>query len=405
MELFKNTNYDFLGKKWPAIILSLVMIAAGIVSIIVRGGLRYGIDFEGGALMYVRFTQKPSDDQIRSAISAHIPGREITVQPVVGENEVMIGTELQDERALEAMRQSMVSALAAAFGKPQAGKIDFNNASQSQLADVLRDPLQRAGAGLNEQQLQDVTRAMLDYRNTPPQSGLVNSLDDLSKVPGVTPAVMTALKEAAYTSGYTIRGVEIVGPKVGRELREQALMATLLALAGMLVYIAFRFEWIYGVGAVVAVFHDTIITVGLFSIFNKPIDLTVVAALLTLIGYSMNDTIVIFDRIRENLKILRRENLVTIVNRSINETLSRTALTTGLTFMTVVALFIWGGQVLNGFAFALVVGIIVGTYSTMFIASPIVIFWHNFVNSRKTAAVRAAPVKESVRGGTAKPVK
>ncbi len=154
----------------------------------------------------------------------------------------------------------------------------------------------------------------------------------------------------------------------------------------MLVYIAFRFEWIYGVAAVIAVFHDTIITIGLFSLFNKQIDLTVIAALLTLVGYSMNDTIVTFDRIRENLKLQMRGSFRDIVNTSINQTLSRTVLTSGLTFLTALSLFLFGGQVLNGFSFALVVGIIVGTYSSIFVASPILIFWHDQAESRKRRA-------------------
>jgi preprotein translocase subunit SecF len=178
----------------------------------------------------------------------------------------------------------------------------------------------------------------------------------------------------------------MVGPKVGGELRTKAVLATLYALGGMLVYIAFRFEWIYGVAAVVACFHDTIITIGLFSLFNKEITLTVIAALLTLVGYSMNDTIVIFDRIRENLKLLRREPLESLINKSVNQTLSRTVMTSGLTFLTVVALFLFGGPVLHGFSFALVVGIIIGTYSSVFVASPIVLFWHNWADDRKRTA-------------------
>jgi preprotein translocase subunit SecF len=157
------------------------------------------------------------------------------------------------------------------------------------------------------------------------------------------------------------------------------------------VYIAFRFEWIYGVAAVVAVFHDTIITIGLFSLFGKEISLTVVAALLTLVGYSMNDTIVVFDRIRENLKLLRREPLESLINRSVNQTLSRTVLTSGLTLLTALSLFLFGGSVLNGFAFALVVGIIVGTYSSIFVASPILIFWQSFMESRKKRPQSAPP--------------
>jgi preprotein translocase subunit SecF len=206
-----------------------------------------------------------------------------------------------------------------------------------------------------------------------------------------------------------------VGPKVAGDLRKQAVEATLLALGGMLVYIWFRFEWIYGVGAVVACFHDTIITIGMFSLFNKEISLTVIAALLTLVGYSMNDTIVIFDRIRENLKIFRRESLESLINKSVNQTLSRTILTSGLTFMTVMALFLFGGPVLNGFSFALVIGILIGTYSSVFVASPIVLFWHNFADQRKRrpspalagggTVVRPEVVPGPVTGGQKPPAK
>jgi preprotein translocase subunit SecF len=189
--------------------------------------------------------------------------------------------------------------------------------------------------------------------------------------------------------------VEIVGPKIGRELRQQAFMATLLALAGMLVYIAFRFEWIYGVAAVLAVFHDVVITIGLFSLTDKEISLTVVAALLTLVGYSMNDTIVVFDRIRENLKVLRKLKFPELVNTSINQTLNRTVMTSGLTFVTVLALLLFGGQVLHGFAFALAVGILVGTYSSIFIASPILIFWHGVLERRKKTRLAGAPARRT----------
>ena len=177
--------------------------------------------------------------------------------------------------------------------------------------------------------------------------------------------------------------MEIVGPKIGADLRAQAIRVVLYALLAMLIYIAFRFEWIYGVAAVIAVFHDTIITIGLFSLFNKEIDLTVIAALLTLVGYSMNDTIVTFDRIRENIRLQKRGSFVEIVNTSINQTLSRTILTSGLTLLTALSLFLFGGQVLSGFSFALVAGIIVGTYSSIFVASPILIFWQDLVDKRK----------------------
>ncbi len=170
--------------------------------------------------------------------------------------------------------------------------------------------------------------------------------------------------------------MDIVGPKVGAQLRRQAILATLYALMGMLVYIAFRFEWVYGAAAVIAVFHDVLITLGFFSLFHYEISLTVIAALLTLVGYSMNDTIVIFDRVRENLRLMRRESFTEIVNKSINQTLSRTILTSGLTFLTVLVLYIMGGEVLRAFSFAMVVGVVVGTYSSFGIAAPIVVFWN-----------------------------
>jgi preprotein translocase subunit SecF len=206
--------------------------------------------------------------------------------------------------------------------------------------------------------------------------------------------VLQVLRDNLSVAPFTILSADVVGPKIGAELRSKAIQATLFALAGMLVYIAFRFEWIYGVAAVLAVFHDTVITIGLFSLFDKEISLTVVAALLTLVGYSMNDTIVVFDRIRENLKVMRRESFANLINLSINQTLSRTVMTSGLTFLTALALWLFGGDVLNGFSFALVVGIIVGTYSSVFIASPILIFWQNFMQSRKPAAAQP-PAKQT----------
>jgi preprotein translocase subunit SecF len=205
-----------------------------------------------------------------------------------------------------------------------------------------------------------LAKQLTDYRDKQAR-GVVANLDDLRQA-GATPVVISTLRDAFYTGPFAVVNVEIVGPKVGADLRRQAVFVTLYALAGMLVYIALRFELVYGAAAVLAVFHDVLITLGLFSLLHFEISLTVIAALLTLVGYSMNDTIVIFDRIRENLRLMRREPFKTIVNRSINQTLSRTILTSGLTFMTVLVLFLMGGQVLRSFSFALVVGILVGTY-------------------------------------------
>lgn len=404
MEIFKNTNFDFLGKKWPFIIASIMLLAAGFVSLALKGGPLYGIDFKGGALMYVRFTSEPPADKIRAALAAKIPG-EISVQQTAGQPEVIISTELKDERALDMARRQMAATLSDSFGKVE-GKLDFNNAGKQAVADRLRDPLQRAGVALSEQQLQDLASRVIQYRDTPPRSGVVKSLDELSSVNGVTAQVMSVLKQEMYPAPFSIRSVEVVGPKIGAELRKQAVLATLYALAGMLVYIAFRFEWIYGVAAVVAVFHDTLITIGLFSIFNEEISLTVIAALLTLVGYSMNDTIVIFDRIRENIKLHRREELSAVINGAVNQTLSRTIMTSGLTFLTAVSLFVFGGPVLRGFSFALVIGIIVGTYSSIFVASPILVFWRDFADQRrKNRPASPAPAKEAAKRPSVKTVK
>jgi len=372
MELFKNTDYDFLGKKWPFIFASLVLSVAGLGSIALKGGLKYGIDFKGGALMTVKFASEPPLDKIRAAMSHSEIKGDVSVQNFTGataQNEVEIGTELQEERQLNINRQAMESVLVNTFGQPGSGKLDFANDRYS---------------------------------------GLITDFGQLSSTPGVNPGIINTLRQECYLAPYHVIQTQMVGPKVGAELRTKAVLATLYALAGMLAYIAFRFEWIYGLGAVIACFHDTIITIGLFSLFNKEMSMTVIAALLTLVGYSMNDTIVIFDRIRENLKMNRREPLERVMNKAVNQTLSRTIMTSGLTFLTVIALFVWGGPVLHGFSFALVCGIIVGTYSSVFVASPIVLFWHNYADQRKRPSrpvLATAARTENVRKSPTRAVK
>ena len=194
--------------------------------------------------------------------------------------------------------------------------------------------------------------------------------------------VQSALSTGYHDSGFTIQKTDIVGPTAGKQLQRQAALATGYSLLGMLIYLWFRFELIYGVAAVVAVFHDTLITVGAFSLTNQEITLTVIAAILTLIGYSMNDTIVVFDRIRENLALSRRETLTDVVNRSINQTLSRTVISSGLTFLTVLSLLLFGGPVLRGFSFALTVGIVIGTYSSIAVAAPMLVAYQDWRKSR-----------------------
>jgi preprotein translocase subunit SecF len=281
--------------------------------------------------------------------------------------------------ALDEGKRAIVDALGALYGAGPPGKTDFNNAGAQTVADTLlaADPLGILPKGLEAatKTYRDLAQAVVDYRNSPPRSGLIGDFQELSAVRGVTPPVLAAVGRDFYLSAFAVPKTQIVGPKVGGDLRRQALYVTLAGLGAMLVYIWFRFELIYGVAAVVATFHDVLITLGIFSLLNKEITLTVIAALLTLVGYSMNDTIVVFDRIRENVRLNRRENFLDLVNRSINQTLSRTILTSGLTFLAVLSLFLFGGEVIHGFALVLVVGVIIGTYSSIAIASPVLVFW------------------------------
>jgi preprotein translocase subunit SecF len=283
VELFKNTNFDFLGRKWWFILPSLLLILTGLVSIIARGGLLCGIDFKGGAEMEVRWQGPPPVERIRAALSSELKGVSVVAaHDLTGSNEVLVATELPAGEDLAGLRQTIDRAL------------------------------------------------------------------------------------SAITTRYSVRSFEVIGPQIGADLRRQALMATAGASGGMLLYLSYRFRPAYGVAAVLAMAHDAIITIGLFSLLHQEI---------SLIGYSMNDTIVVFDRVRENRGAQGREPLAQTINRSINQTLSRTVLTSGLTLLTALSLLLFGGPVLHGFSLALVVGIVVGTFSSIFIASPILLAW------------------------------
>ena len=388
IEFFKEPNIDWMGKAKYFYGLSAILLIAGLLSWWHEGGLRYGIDFRGGTNVDVRFAQPPNIDQIREALRTQgLGGSEIqavsTGMTASNSNEVLIFVEQKGsgEEASDSSKAQVLTALNSMYGVKDQGKPDFNAATPASLAEVLtsKDPLVLStNAGDRYDQL---ARRLLAFRDGP-KNGLIANFDELSSVEGATPAVISALKSNYALGTFSLRGVESVGPKVGAELRKQAVLVTLYALAGMLVYIAFRFEWVFGAAAVLAVFHDVLITLGFFSILHFELSLTVIAALLTLVGYSMNDTIVIFDRIRENNRLLRRESFAAVVNKSINQTLSRTILTSGLTFLTVLVLFLMGGQVLRAFSFALVVGIVVGTYSSFGIAAPLVVAWHHWRGER-----------------------
>jgi preprotein translocase subunit SecF len=401
VELFRGINVDWLGKKWYFLAFSLVFSVAGVLSMLFWHGIKLGIDFRGGTLVYVQFDQTPNTDRIRQAIDhAGIHDARIQSYGTSAQHQVAISLAQKEtkESALDVGRETIVGALNtnySATGPANQGKLDLDNASEGSLTQFLvqNDPEHLTSTGGAAQKYAQQAQAILAHRDKD-LGGILSSIDQLSGV--ADPAVVNQLKQGAYLSGFHVFAADIIGPQVGAALRKQALLATLYSLAGMLIYLWFRFELIYGVAAVVAVFHDTLITVGAFSLSNQEITLTVIAAILTLIGYSMNDTIVVFDRIRENLRISRRENLTSVVNRSINQTLSRTVLTSGLTFLTVLSLYLFGGEVLHGFSFALVIGILIGTYSSIAVAAPMLVAYQEWRAKRGKKAVLPAGKKARV---------
>lgn len=294
MQFFQTPNIDLIGKRRIAYLISGSLIVLGIISLILHGGPKYGIDFKGGTSIVFRF---------------HTP---------------------------------MTTA-------------------------NIRDALMPAGLGNSEIKPFGAANEYIVY---------VEQKKDLSASEMVS-NVESAIKTALPDSQYEILQQETVGPKIGQELRGSAFKALFFALVLILVYISLRFELVFAVGAVAALFHDVIITLGLFSLIGYEMSLKEIAAFLTLVGYSLNDTIVVYDRIRENLKIMRSEELPSLINRSINQVLSRTIITSMTTFAVVLILFLFGGEVLKGFAFVMVIGIIVGTYSSIFVASPLIVEWQN----------------------------
>ena len=302
MEIIKpNTKIDFVGKIKFALILSWVLIGIGIVSMVIKGGPLYGIDFSGGTLMQIKFAKKVSAGAIRKALK-DMGVQTGSVQSVGAEadNEFLLNYETTEED-LEQFSEKIREQFVATFGK----------------------------------------------------------------------------------DSFEIRRAEIVGPKVGKDLREKALLAVGLSCIGMLIYIWFRFEFRFGLGAVLGLVHDVLITFGALSLTNTPIDLPVVAALLAIVGYSVNDAIIVCDRIRENIPKMTREKLGTIINISVNQTLSRTILTAGTTIMAIIALYIFGGTVIHDFAFTMLVGVITGTYSSIYVACPVVIYWEKLFAPKK----------------------
>ncbi len=346
VQFFKDVKIDWLANRRLFIAISLLLMLAGLASAVIRQAsghdpFNLGVDFKGGTEVTARFKRRPSAEAISAAL-AKTGVKDAVVQPVLSKS---------DETLIRLPQQQNAPAADASATESQAqvdpGRIKVKQALDSFGAEAKGD--------------------------------------------------LSSDAQAAYK----IERTEAVGPVAGQQLRNQAIAVTLLALVGILLFIAFRFEWTYGAAAVIAVFHDVLVTLGIFSIMQWEISLTVIAALLTLVGFSVNDTIVTFDRIRENLRLHRRESLYKITNDSINQTLSRTIITSGLVLLSVIALVIFGGDVLRGFSLALLIGIIFGTYSSIAIASPIMVWWQQRLEANKARTLPpSAGAKTAVRGAS-----
>ena len=397
MELFKNVNIKWMANWWKFLIASALFFVIGWFSVIQRGGFLFNIDFTGGTLIKLKLSEKPDLDRLRPILEQKLNAADVSRYDEESKNQIQIRLKrVKSEEASEFQHlgNNVYNTMKGILDQDKATGLDLNRVGSDQLAAELRKTrvLENMGRIKADSTIEEADKqyaalaaSVIDFRTS--NGGLITSHDQLSKVDGLPKPAVDALRQAFHLGSFTVLSIDSVGPKIGKELQDKASKAVLFSLLGMLVYIAIRFKFAYGVGAVLALFHDVLITLGLLSLFNKEISLTVIAALLTLIGFSINDTIVVFDRIRENLRIVRNETLDKIIDKSINQTLSRTIITSGLTFISVFCLWLLGGEVLDAFSFVLVVGIIIGTYSSIAVASPIMYLWFKYLGTAKEKKV------------------
>ncbi len=383
LQLFKETRIPFLKYKYVALIASWSVIVLGMVNIFIFKGLKLGVDFSGGTLIRVKFRETVPITEIRSRLSSIDLG-ESKIQEVGSEKrEYIIRTTLskaklqqQDKAEVEAtelMANRVIDSLLTDEDRQaiQAGRQDLNSLDEKTLAFILEPLLLDKAA--------DEARRIVEHRI---EKGIIRDWEELRAL-GVGPDSLARLQERCTLSSLSVLSKESVGPIAGSYLWNRARLAIIYALLGMLVYIAVRFKLAYGVAGLLTLFHDVLLTLSIFSFTPREINLPVIAAFLTLVGYSINDTIVIFDRIRDNLKILRKAQFEDLMNISINQTLSRTIITGGTTILSLLVLVLFGGQVINDFAFTLLIGILIGTYSSIFQSCPFLFLWFKIFNPKK----------------------
>ncbi len=400
MELFRDTHFDFMKYRRFWIVVSFLLVLGGVYAVFGPHRLNLGIDFAGGTQVTFGFKQTPDLDRIRGVLKREGMGAaEIQRFGDPQANQVIVKTTVNKGNE-EGSLEKVVAALNRELNQGQTG-FDLNQASSDTLTAFLLqtdpDKVGAQGPEAARAHYEPVATAIVAERS---KDGMFKDFSRLSHIPGVTPAVATALQSQAHLGSFAVLGIENVGPQIGGELRRQGLLAVVMSLLGMLAYIWFRFELRFGIGAVMASIHDVMVTLLFFWAFGFEFNLITVAAFLTLIGYSMNDTVVIFDRVRENMRKSRRKPLIEVMNESINETLSRTIMTGGLTFLTVLSLLILGGDVLRGFAFVMTIGIIVGTYSSVYVASPFALLWERYFGSSGKLSNKAGSVPVARETGT-----
>jgi preprotein translocase subunit SecF len=389
-QLLKDPSFDFMGRKRILLTVSAVVVIAAILLIGFKG-LNLGIEFAGGTELQIKFAQTPDIGDIRSALNrAGITGADVSTIGDPDENEIYIrvgavageeGEDLSSE-----VRAALVSGLFSGMG----GGWDLNIADRA----TLLGHLQRAPV-LSRDQAGMLATSIADARK---EVAIFHSFEELSALEGMTPEAMDYLRAEAVVGPFALRGQSYIGPAIGQELLNKAMFAIIGSLVGMMIYIWIRFQLQWGFAAVVALTHDTLIVLGLFALTDQVMSLPVVAAFLTLVGYSVNDTVVVFDRIRENLRTQRASSLQALVNMSINQTLGRTIITSGSTWAVVFGLYLFGGSALRPFAFVLSAGVLVGTYSSIYIASPILVLWKQFLEKRELKSAAAGKAKKVRKG-------
>jgi preprotein translocase SecF subunit len=374
----KQPNFSLVDRKPLRRVffaLSLVIILIGIISIVSQKGLRQGIDFAGGFLLELKFREEVPIGALREALSTVGLGESI-IQKLEGENVVLFRMK-KIAKAPEELSQTLQALfkekLFRLTKKEMGTKLDLNAIDDERfLRQQLREILSDKG------NIKEITQKILSLKST--AGGLFKDWTEIT----LREDILKKLKERFYLGPFILRRLESVGPAIGKQLQGDAILAVIFAMIGMLIYIGLRFEFKFALAADLALVHDIMVILTALSLTGRELSIPVIAAILALVGYSINDTIVLFDRIRENLKLYRGEEFKNVVNRSINETLNRTLVTSLTTFFAALAIFLLGGKILNDFAFILVVGVICGTYSSIFVASNVLVEW----NERRSQRVK-----------------